>query len=102
MTDTTPQQSRPERVGKKGVMTYLPDDMAKQIKVFAAQNDRTIQDIGEEAFANWLKNCEVTQDGKKGGPVFLTAPDRSEKKASTKRNEVVSVMRRRPAKKDLT
>jgi hypothetical protein len=56
---------RPDRVGKKTVVIYLPADIAKQFKVLAVQTDRTMQEIGEEALLEWLKkNGKTATKGK--------------------------------------
>ena len=45
---TTPGK-RPERVGKKGFLVYLDPELLHQVKTVALAEQKTLQQIGEEA-----------------------------------------------------
>lgn len=49
------RRERPDRQGMKTMVTFLQPDVARRIKVIAAETDRTVQDIGEEAITEWLR-----------------------------------------------
>ncbi len=55
MDTTETKTPRPDRAGLKTVVTYLPAEVAKMVKMLAVQRDRTVQDICEEAIGAWLK-----------------------------------------------
>ena len=44
----------------KAMVIFLPPDTARRIKVLAAENDRTVQDIGEEAVTQWLERHDTS------------------------------------------
>lgn len=46
---------RPDRAGMKTIVTYLPVETARAVKVIAAQQGRTMQEIGEQALMEWLE-----------------------------------------------
>jgi hypothetical protein len=113
MTDTPPKQLRPERVDKKGVMTYLPEDMAIQLKVIAAERRETIQRIGEIAFSHWLALYAVNPTAaldiapRKEGHVLLATskkqPEDARKQSTKKPSNTFAVIRtdkplRKPSK----
>jgi hypothetical protein len=58
--DTT-RVERPDRAGLKTLVTYLPPDVAKRVKMIAVQSDRTVQAIAEEAIMQWLERNSVAQ-----------------------------------------
>jgi hypothetical protein len=46
----------PSRVGRKGVAFWIPPDAAKQLRLIAAEEDRTTQSLMEEALNLLFQN----------------------------------------------
>ena len=58
LTTTPPRPAAkvtPGRIGRKGVLTQLDQDTARRLKILAAENDTTLQALGEEAFEALLE-----------------------------------------------
>ena len=45
----------PSRLGKKGVLIHVDPELARQLRILAAIQDRSLQAVGVEALENILK-----------------------------------------------
>ena len=51
VADAKPDAAKPRgRRGKRGIVTYVETETARQLKVLAAQHDTTLQTLGVEAW----------------------------------------------------
>ena len=51
VADAKPDAAKPRgRRGKRGIVTYIETETARQLKVLAAQHDTTLQTLGVEAW----------------------------------------------------
>ena len=52
VADAKPDAAKPRgRRGKRGIVTYIETETARQLKVLAAQHDTTLQDLGRRSLA---------------------------------------------------
>jgi hypothetical protein len=50
-----PVTAAPSRQGKKGLVTYLPPQAAKEVRLLAVESDSSIQELGVEAWNDLLR-----------------------------------------------
>ncbi len=53
------KRDRPDRAGKKLIAGHFPATVARRLKVLAAMNDRTVQDMLDEAVTDLLAKYEA-------------------------------------------
>ena len=68
-TSATPPSyaSRPERMGRKGVLVYLPKELVHQLKILAVTREVTMQSLVETAIMESLAKTGVKIDKRWGG-----------------------------------
>ncbi len=64
--DTIARADRPDRAGLKTLVTYLEPEIARRIKVIAAETDMKVQEIGKEAVLQWLERYDAKRRKKIG------------------------------------
>jgi hypothetical protein len=57
--ETNPH-ARPSRAGLKTIVTYVPPDLSKALKILAMRADMSLQDLGEKAFRLLIEHYGTT------------------------------------------